>query len=294
MSRDAEISNSTHDVHLPKFENPPVKETVLGVQFEVLSSFSTVHLGLYWNSLDKDWSIVEDALPIEPVTESLDQDWSSGIGRSVNLQLVSTPSIRLRITNPTRRRMIQVQNNRFHCNWLGPKGGRYPSYDVLRREFDTEFERFILFIDENRLGEVKPNQWEVTYVNYIAKNTVWKTPEDWSGLFRSLHMPKDSLTCGALESLSGQWHYQIEPQKGRLHVQLQHGVKELQEGGPSEEMVIMTLTARGPAASDVARSASESWQDGLDTGRRAIVNSFVELTSQSAHEHWGIFYENDG
>lgn len=267
-------------------------ETVLGVQFEALSSFTSAHLGLFWNSLDEDWSVVEDAAPIEPVAEQLDQDWHEGIGRNLNLQLISTPSIRLRITNPKQRRMIQVQNNRFHCNWLGPKGGPYPTYDVLRPEFDAAFARFIRFINEHRLGEVKPNQWEVTYVNYIPKDTVWKTHEDWSSLFRSLHMPKESLSCGALESISGQWHYQIEPQRGRLHVQLQHGVKELYEGGPSEEMIIMTLTARGPASSEMALTTSGSWQDGLDIGRRSIVNSFVELTSQDAHDFWGIDYDH--
>ena len=45
---------------LPKFDSPPVIETVLGVQFAPLPNFSTVHSGWFWkNYLGEDWTSVK-------------------------------------------------------------------------------------------------------------------------------------------------------------------------------------------------------------------------------------------
>jgi len=36
---------------LPDFNEPPVIETVLGLQFDSLESFSIPHFGLYWSKI---------------------------------------------------------------------------------------------------------------------------------------------------------------------------------------------------------------------------------------------------
>ncbi len=107
---------------LPYYDNPPVVETVLGVQFDRLSGFKNGHLGAFWMSLGADeWPVVEDAPPLPPQFERFDNTarWATGI----HLQLTQDPACRLQIKNQKADRMIQLQNNRLHFNWLGEAGG---------------------------------------------------------------------------------------------------------------------------------------------------------------------------
>ena len=54
---------------LPSFKNPPVVETVLGVQFERLAGFTNGHLGAFWKSLPDGWSQVRNANSLDPILE---------------------------------------------------------------------------------------------------------------------------------------------------------------------------------------------------------------------------------
>lgn len=46
----ATAANAMNRRGLPKYANPPVVETVLGVQFPELRGFKSVHFGLYWEA----------------------------------------------------------------------------------------------------------------------------------------------------------------------------------------------------------------------------------------------------
>ena len=40
---------------LPDFNEPPVIETVLGLQFDPIESFNVPHFGLYWSKIRADY-----------------------------------------------------------------------------------------------------------------------------------------------------------------------------------------------------------------------------------------------
>ena len=188
------------------------------------------------------------------------------------------------IRNAAENRMIQIQNGRLHYNWLGQGGEEYPRYSRVRPEFDKCLGELERFLADESLGKLRPTQWEVTYVNHFPKGTVWDDPADWRALFTSLPQASVSVLPVRLESLGGQWHYEIEPQRGRLHVQLQHG----RRSSPNQcEVVIMKLTARGSLGKD----SDPGLDEGLDLGREVIVRTFKELTSAEAHEYWGLYYD---
>lgn len=269
---------------LPEYDRPPVVESILGVQFEPLGSLKSAHLGVYWKSLGPEWSRVSDAPPLEPQFERFGA--SAAWGRlAFQLRLGQTPDVRLQIRNDASR-MIQVQNGRFHFNWLG--GAEYPRYPRVREEFDAALDHFRRFLAEEGLGEFRANQWEITYVNHIPRGTVWSSPRDW-GFFRPLANTTGAAEGVPLESFGGEWHYEIAPQIGRLHIQWQHGQRSEPEG---EDVVILTLTARGPARP--TEEAGLSLSDGLDRGRDAIVRSFKALMSDEANRFWGLRHENAG
>lgn len=204
----------------------------------------------------------------------------------MRLTLVENVTNRIQISNVTQDQMIQLQNGRLHFNWVGSSGAEYPRYPSVRAEFSSVFEHFIQYARDKGLGEVQPNQWEVTYVNHIPQGTVWNDPKDW-GFFRSLQT--DSTAMNSLvqfESFGGEWHYIIPPQKGRLHVQWRHGRRSGSPESPEQEVVILTLTARGPI--DRGSDAETIPLSGLDLGHEVIVKSFRMLMSEDANKHWGL------
>lgn len=272
---------------LPDYENPPVVETVLGVQFERLPGCRNAHLGAFWKTLDtEEWREVFDAPPLQAQFERFTESarWSS-IG--AQLTVTQDPSVRLQIKNKDGDRMIQVQNGRLHFNWLGQAGGQYLRYENVRGGFLWILQRFIKFVGPEKMGDFRPNQWEVTYVNHIPKGTVWNTPNDW-GFFRPLGAVPTVEDLVQGESFSGEWHFVIPEQRGRLHVQWQHGQKSEPEG---QEIIVLMLTARGPVAK--SEDARQAILDGLDRGHETIVRSFAAFMSRAANDYWGLKHAAD-
>ncbi len=271
---------------LPDYSNPPVVETVLGIQFDRLSRFRNAHLGTFWQTLDPImWPTIEDAPPLTSQFERF--SGASRWARSVQLQLTQDLSCRMQARNADSTRMIQLQNSRLHLNWIKTAGQPYPRYEVVRNEFRPVVEKFAQIVAKHDLGDFRPNQWEVTYVNQIPAGTVWRTPADW-GFFRPLAgMPAIEGVAEA-ESFGGEWHFVIPGQRGRLHIDWQHGSDATGQEGDSGAVnaIRMTLTARGSIPNgDAAVSMAF---DGLDLGRATIVKAFADLMSADANQYWGL------
>lgn len=269
---------------MPEFENPPVIEVVLGVQFDKLEKFSNAHLGVFWKELDSNWSDIDDQPPLKPSFETFEE---KDRFKQFQLKMTQDVSSRLRIRDPERGRMIQIQNGRFHYNWLGEFGGEYPNYKTLKPEFDDKLRLFQEFIEEEEIGEFDYNQWEVTYVNHIEQGELWEHTEDWASIFENIPAPDSKSDDIELEGIGGAWHFEIKPELGRLHVEINNARGDASEEENPKELLQMKLTARGPVGEDKL-----TLEEGLETGHEIIVSSFVELTSEEAHEFWGIQNEN--
>lgn len=284
------MADASSNARLPDYKNPPVVETVLGVQFDRLPNAKNAHFGAFWETLGAgEWPTVADA-PLLP-TQFERFEATSGWAKGVQLQLTQDPACRLQIRNAGGNRMIQIQNTRLHFNWLGRGEQAYPRYDRVLREFISVLEQFRQFATDKSLGELRFNQWEVTYVNEIPRGTVWTTPADW-GFFRLLGSAQPVERDIEGESFGGEWHFVIPQRRGRLHIQWQHG-KGARDAKQDEanDFIRLTLTARGP----IAESGDEvqSIREGLDFGRATIVRSFRDLMSDGANRYWGLKHEDD-
>src|SRR3989304_8583091 len=153
---------------LPKFDAPPVIETVLGVQFSRLPGFSTAHAGWFWKSYLKGperWPKVVDAARLEDQTERFGEEvWVRPVVRLT----ASGAAQRTQIIRADDERMIQIQDSRFILNWR-KQSHDYPSYDVLVPEFRESFASFSRFVQDAGFGSLDLNQWEVTYLNHVPK-----------------------------------------------------------------------------------------------------------------------------
>jgi uncharacterized protein (TIGR04255 family) len=268
---------------LPDYANPPVVETVLGVQFDRLPGFTNAHLGAFWKTLDvAEWPTVSDAPPVQPQFERFNDaaKWARGL----QFQLTPIPPGRVQIKNRSGDRMIQVQNGRLHFNWLRNTGADYPRYENVRAGFVDSYQRFIGFVDQSDVGQLQPNQWEVTYINHVPLGTVWNSPNDWTFFGPLRGVPTiDGVVKG--EDFTGQWHFVIPGQRGRLHIEWQHALNAMPDQ-PEQEIIQLTLTARGPLGSKT--DVVQAMLNGLDLGRETIVRTFAQLMSDSANNYWGL------
>ena len=273
----------TNDI---SYARPPVVETVLGVQFDRLPALSNSHWGVFWKSLDqKEWPNIEDAAPLANQIERFTDAarWGAGL----QIQLTDDPTSRCRIKNRLGDRMIQLQNTRLHLNWLGELGGEYPRYETMRTEFEQNYRRFSDFVVAENVGSLKPNQWEISYVNHIPKGTVWQTVSDWN--FFKLMGSCNAASIVSPENFQGAWRFVIPENRGRLHVEWQHAKKSPTDAA---EFIRLVFTARGPVSH--GEDTIASIVHGLNLGREVIVTSFRDFAKDEANEYWGLKHDTEG
>lgn len=265
---------------LPTYTNPPVIEVVIGVQFPPQPKLTTAMLGVFWESLGDGWQAPTEGQPIPPQFETFGSPSRSSFFEFASQLAIEGPAVRLMIKNSAGDRLIQIQNGRLHLNWKRVKDSPYPRYEQLVEEFLTLLGELQAFLRSHDIPAISPNQWEITYVNYAPPESVWGTPGEWE-FFRPLRAVHGIPELTSVDSFSGEWHFEIVPQAGRLHVSFRHGT--ILEPVPGIA-VILSLTARGPlVATDQAVI-----RQGLDRGHESIVRTFRELSSDEANHYWGL------
>lgn len=262
---------------LPDFEKPPVVETVLSVQFDKLNAMQAVHFGLFWRRVQSRFPKTEERPPLSPFIERFPEPLSRG-GR-VQFEAMETPPLpRLWLLNEAGSEMIQVQNDRFIKNWRKVREpDQYPRYEpVIKPAFLRDFAEFQSFLNEEKLGAVKVNQCEVTYVNHILSGEGWDAFSDIDRIFTFWNRVAPPAP-GAAEDFVLHVRFPITDDSGqpigRLHVDVQPALSI--EG--NRPMYVMDLTARGVFGNGL---------DFLDIGREWIVRSFKNLTTAAMHRIW--------
>ena len=108
---------------------------------------------------------------------------------------------------------------------------------------------------------------------------MWERVSNWSAVFPFLGSPTVGLESHELDGISGQWQLNINKNRGRLYVEVQH----IRIGSPDgDEALAVKLIARGP----VDDTANIRLWPGIELGHESIVNAFVEMSSLAAHERW--------
>lgn len=256
---------------LPSFERPPLIETATSVQFGQLSRLSNAQVALFWDhKLRREYPDHTYTGPISAQSEQF-SELPRKRPQFPMLKVGSFPPARLQMMSEDNYRMVQMQNDRLVFNWRRLDKGVYPRWKETRE-----------FLKEENIGELKPNQWEVTYVNHFLAGEDWKSSDDWVGLVPGLIGAGLKMPQLEQESLSVGIHLEIKPRKGRLHVELNHGFRSTED--EETEILTLQLVARGPVESE----DESELMNGLDLGRSVIVRAFAELTGDEAHKRWGL------
>lgn len=258
------------------YPNAPVVETVLAVQFEPLPGFGNAHFGWFWRDVLGDaWVDTKDA---PPVPDQFEHFSAAGVAASPRIMFKTAgPSDRVQFVHESDDQVVQLQQTRLMLNWRR-RGGGYPRFPERLDKFRSLWESWCSFCDRVKLGSVQPNQWEVTYYNHVPADGLWKNSRDWHKILPRLCPDVSDIDTEmlCLDSHESQWHFEIRPGRGRLHVQLQQAVID------NQPALVWVQTGRGhPKTSD--------WpglESGLRIGHDAIIEAFEKFSSELAKSHW--------
>jgi uncharacterized protein (TIGR04255 family) len=270
----------------PKFDQPPVVETALSVQFGHLPGYSTAHAGWFWKEYlekleepSRKWSQAADAPRIEDQFERFGAEdiWIPPF----NMRLMNVAqSQRSQFIRSDGERMIQLQDSRFILNWRKQSpSSQYPSYELLLPEFRSMLRAFEAFSVEAGFGSPAYNQWEIVYVDQIKKGDMWESARDLGKIFPGLSIPPVSnrwIVPTGDETVSGDWRFSLAEKRGRMYISM----RQLRLLPSNEEILNLTCTARG------AVTATETWEQGFEIGHEVLGETFFAITSPEAHAHW--------
>jgi len=267
---------------LPEFDNPPVTEVVLGVQFEKLDSLKTPQLGYIWQAFRDRFPQTEGKPALDPVFEQFGP--RPGRRPGVRLQLVEAPpEPRLWFLNESGTELAQVQQDRFVRNWRKREDAEeYPRYRNLRELFRRDFEAFCGLIEREQWGSVEPNQCEVTYVNLIAAGEGWEDHGDldkvltvFSARYSDDHLQKPEQVVVNVQ-------YVLSDEGGEPTGRLRIAANPVLRASDNRPAIRLSLTARGkPEGSGI-----EGAMAFLDRGHEAVVRGFTSITTPEMHKVW--------
>jgi uncharacterized protein (TIGR04255 family) len=252
----------------------------LSIQFANLPKVTNVHGGLLWKKF-ADYPNCEEYPPLAPAFEIFGPNPVAGHQLEF---FTGAPSTRYWFIEKDGASLLQFQPDRLIHNWRQQRPtDEYPRYEKIRQAFENEVSVFQRFLKEGDLGEVKPNQCEVIYINHIAlpdggdpRNSpqrifvFWGNQATWEGL------PGMEDAAAQLRFLLGDEGKYV----GRLYAQVSPVLRRTD----LKPFLQLTLTARGRPQSETVQAAF----DFLDFGREAIVRGFKALTKPEMHRYWGI------
>lgn len=267
---------------LPNFENPPLIETALGVQFDPLPNLDVPRLGLLWQRFKETLPVVQQQPPLDPVIE---RAGARAQPARLTLQISQQPLLpRCWFLDDAGGQLLQVQQDRLIWNWRKTSDqDAYPRYDDwVRPRFIEQFDKFLSFLREEQVGDFRPNQCEVIYVNHIASGQGWTKHSDLDKVFVGWSSSYGRNVSLELETVQLACQHTINDDSGGFLGRLHVGIESVFRKADDHPLFVMTLTARGkPLSSD-----REGVLGFLDLGRHQIVKTFDAATTQLMHQIW--------
>lgn len=258
---------------LPEYDNPPLIEVVFGVQFKELTELKSPHIGVFWEKIGKaEYPGFEEKAPLIHIVETYEQAQAKSARPRVEM-LKDPPLPRFFFISKDQTHLVQLQRDRFLQNWrkIG-QGTQYPRYDYLCPEFAKSWELFRGFVADQAVGELQPDQYELTYVNHIEQGDGWTNEQDIEEVFPWFRCKLKRTSSATVERIAWRRIYRFPGNAGRLHVSM-HQAMTITKGTP---VLVLNLTARGFAEGDLT--------DWFGMAHDSIVRVFTDLTGHSVQE----------
>lgn len=268
------MANST-----PKFQKPPVVETVLGVQFAELAGFLSSHFGLYYDRIRQQYPECKEQPRLRPVNEEFPRRMHFA-DPSIELAPVNLPN-RMWFISKSGSELIQLQSDRFLFNWRERAQSGYGSYDENSETFLNELGGFCEFCDEIGLEHPKPNLCEVTYINHIDPLPNESIVDLFAKVFTGLELNQKGSWLPEPEAFSYNRVYEIDKVAGRLYAEATIATRFEEE--TKKQFIVLKMTGRVRLLDEKSGSIADSLRKAHDW----VVNGFADITdTQIQDERW--------
>ena len=261
------VVNSFSSGTLPSYKNPPVNEVVCGMRFDPSNKLRVTHIGLLWNKFSADYPIVKHASPIASAKGEILIDTATGM-----------PLPRVWFINKSDDQLVQFQIDRFYFNWRRRQSD-YPRYDHVIENFESVRSTIVAFFLKFKLGELKPIEYELSYINHIPKGQGWNTIDDLSKIFSDFVWKKTRKRfLPNPEKIAWQTEFPLPEKKGHLIVNL----KQATRTEDKVPLLVLELKTRGIGES-TSKEAIREW---FDLAHEWIVRGFTDLTTSEIQKIW--------
>jgi uncharacterized protein (TIGR04255 family) len=256
------------------FKSPPIVEVALSIQFRTLSKFHAALLGEVWREFRSDYPHISYANKLEHQIERFGASQPVPQHRLTFSDFPETP--RAMFASNSNEYLIQVQEDRFILNWRKLEGFVYPKHERLSQILFKEFERFKRVIGEFDVGDVTPDQIEITNVNHIetAEQSVSKI---FDGILSNVGLSKEPIE--GFNCAFTKLYKRDEQDVGRIYTQLEKSKRR----HDFQDIYVVKITGRAQPK----QSNTDAMRDDFSQLRLAINRVFDTVTSSTLHNQWG-------
>jgi uncharacterized protein (TIGR04255 family) len=265
MTNKIESSFSTGT--LPSYKNPPVNEVVCGLRFDTPDKLRIPHIGFLWDKFRADYPIIQHVPPI-----------ASAKGEILVDQAIGIPLPRVWFINKSDDQLVQFQIDRFYFNWRRRQSD-YPRYDHVIKNFESVLNAIVNFFSEFELGELKPIEYELSYINHIPKGQGWDTIDDLPRIFSDFvwTQTKERFLPNP-EKVAWQTEFPLPGKKGHLIINLKQATRT------EDKVTLLVLELKTQGISESANK--EAIREWFDLAHEWIVRGFTDLTTPEIQKIW--------
>ncbi len=259
--------------HLPDYENPPLTEVVLGMQFAPPGGYQQIYAKEVWELFRQDFPKVKEQPPLPPIFET----FGLPQGPEISFGILEPTHDRFWFLSEAEDELIQFQQDRLLHNWrkVGDETKRYPRFENMIVKFEDELKRLEEYFTSFGSTKLEINQCELTYVNHILLTE--KPGDNIDSWIRLLHLDNinpDNFTFVYRKIIKDK---DGKP-RGRLICESSTAINKSER-----PIIVLNITVRGAPQEPSIVSAINF----IKEGREILVKSFDEITTDFAHEKWG-------
>ncbi|MBT5028955.1 MAG: TIGR04255 family protein [Nitrospina sp.] len=247
--------------------------------FDPLEDFQSTHLGMFRETIKAEYPSFEEKPFLLPKTEY----YKPNLGKSAEPVVIKANSLpRLWFVSENKNQILQLQSDQLINNWKKVQDeDSYPHYDEIIQKFENHFNEFNAFVNDHEIGEIKPKQYELTYVNHISSLNGWEKDSPIENIFPEFKLASDPKNfLPKCEAFNWTNTYLLPNEEGRLY----STIKVVLHRVSAEPLIRFQLKVTG-INKEASLDKMRSW---FDLAHEWILLSFAELTNEKVQtEYWG-------
>ncbi len=237
-----------------KFENPPLTELVLGIQFPT-NLLTSNDIFNFYKILEEEFPVIQEHPLLPAFVEDGDE--------STLITFQQLSGTRKFFISESGEHLIQLQPNRIIFNWRKSANGNENQYQNYLSVLDNFF-NVLKKLDSNQPFFEEVNQYEITCFDQFVLSDLNLELEECYSAFNlfSINYPIKSLDCT----------FQLKsPELGGVTYVALRSAKRNED---QQDLIILETTCRGFQGSGI-----ENIHDWLTKAHDHLVNTFVNLIS---------------